>query len=602
MAGVQSKYGQHLGATPVKKHALEERLLVAAIDFGTTYSGYAFQSKGDFILNPLKIHINQWENGGQGQSYKTPSCILFDPRENFHSFGIDAINKYNDLVLDEREAAGEWYFFKQFKMLLYNEQELGRKTLLYDATNKPMLAMKVFTHAIKFLKDHFLTTVTDAGNVVHVKENEMHWVLTVPAIWSDNAKRFMRESAINAEINTDRLSLSLEPEAASLLCRYLPVERVEIDGQAKIQCIGVGDEYMIIDAGGGTVDMTIHRVLDNDTLQELDKANGGDWGGVKVDENYLAFLKDVFGQDAMEVVEKFHPDDFLSLMDNFEIKKQAIEPNGSRQVTFSIPVSLSQAYKDFNNIDFIDETKLSENLQGKIQFKQDKLKVDSDVVEGFFDEVCEMIGVIAKGFYDQQGDTKVSKILMVGGFCQSKMLQKKIRALFPKLKMIIPEDASMAVVKGAVLFGFNPAMITSRVCKKTYGIKAYKQWESALDPPDKKVRYDDNVWLCKDAFSKHAEIGQRFKTNETVSTQEYVPSDFGVSELNVEVYTSTQKHPRYIDEQDCKKVGDIKVPLQKTEGEDRSVFVEFSFGLEELQVHIVESMTNNRTEAQFELL
>ncbi|KAL4230277.1 hypothetical protein ACF0H5_010662 [Mactra antiquata] len=602
MMGPRWLFSEHLGATPVQKHALEERWLVVAIDFGTTYSGYAFQRKEIFIQNPLQIHINQLGNREQRLSYKTPSCILFDPRANFHSFGIDAINKYNDLVLDDREAAGEWYFFKQFKMLLYNEQELGRKTLLYDATNKPMLAMKVFTHAIKFLKDHFLTTVIDAGNGEHVKEDEMHWVLTVPAIWSDNAKRFMRESAINADINTDRLSLSLEPEAASLLCRYLPVERVEIDGQAKIQCIGVGDEYMIIDAGGGTVDMTIHRVLENDTLQELDKANGGDWGGVKVDKKYLAFLKDVFGPDAVEVVEKFHPEDFWSLMDNFELKKQAIEPNGSRQVTFVIPDSLRVAYTDLNKIDFIDETKLPVSLQGKIEFKNDKLRVDSDVVEGFFDEVCEMIGVIAKGFYDQQGDTKVSKILMVGGFCQSKILQKKIRALFPQLNIIIPEDASMAVVKGAVLFGFNPAMITSRVCKKTYGIKAYKQWEPALDPPDKKVRYDDNVCLCKDAFSKHAEIGQRFKTNETVSTQEYVPSDFGASELNVEVYTSTQKHPRYIDEPDCKKVGDIKVPLQKTEGEDRSVFVEFSFGLEELQVHIVESNTNMKTEAQFELL
>jgi hypothetical protein len=34
-------------------------LMVAAIDFGTTYSGYAFSTISNFKLDPLKIHVNQ---------------------------------------------------------------------------------------------------------------------------------------------------------------------------------------------------------------------------------------------------------------------------------------------------------------------------------------------------------------------------------------------------------------------------------------------------------------------------------------------------------------------------------------------------------------
>jgi len=37
-----------------------ERLLVAAIDFGTTYSGWACSFRHEFIANPAKIQAKQW--------------------------------------------------------------------------------------------------------------------------------------------------------------------------------------------------------------------------------------------------------------------------------------------------------------------------------------------------------------------------------------------------------------------------------------------------------------------------------------------------------------------------------------------------------------
>ena len=37
----------------------DEYLIVAAIDFGTTYSGYAFSSRDDFKNDPLIIVGNQ---------------------------------------------------------------------------------------------------------------------------------------------------------------------------------------------------------------------------------------------------------------------------------------------------------------------------------------------------------------------------------------------------------------------------------------------------------------------------------------------------------------------------------------------------------------
>jgi isopropylmalate/homocitrate/citramalate synthase len=69
---------------------------------------------------------------------------------------------------------------------------ISRDLILEDCNGHKMNAMKVFSESIKYLKDHFVEKIE---SVKHVVETDIHWVLTVPAIWKDNAKQFMREAA-----------------------------------------------------------------------------------------------------------------------------------------------------------------------------------------------------------------------------------------------------------------------------------------------------------------------------------------------------------------------------------------------------------------------
>ena len=55
-------------------------------------------------------------------SHKTSTCILFDKERKFRSFGFEAEAKYLDLVRDEKENHRDWYFFRRFKMVLYDMQ------------------------------------------------------------------------------------------------------------------------------------------------------------------------------------------------------------------------------------------------------------------------------------------------------------------------------------------------------------------------------------------------------------------------------------------------------------------------------------------------
>ena len=78
-------------------------------------------------------------------------------------------------------------------MFLYNLQRITRDVKIKDETKKEVEALKVFQFAIQYLKDHLFKSISD--KIKGIQEHDLHYVLTVPAIWEDSAKQFMREAA-----------------------------------------------------------------------------------------------------------------------------------------------------------------------------------------------------------------------------------------------------------------------------------------------------------------------------------------------------------------------------------------------------------------------
>lgn len=79
-------------------------------------------------------------------------------------------------------------------------ERLTIDTIVEDETGKSMKALDVFSSAIQYLKDHLQNLLIEQGmrdkNEVMKK---VRWVLTVPAIWTDPAKEFMKEAAIKVK-------------------------------------------------------------------------------------------------------------------------------------------------------------------------------------------------------------------------------------------------------------------------------------------------------------------------------------------------------------------------------------------------------------------
>lgn len=64
----------------------------------------------------------------------------------------------------------------------------------------------------------------------------------------------------------------------------------------------------------------------------------------------------------------------------------------------------------------------------------------------------------------------VKKILMVGGFSESCIFQEALRDAFPNCQVVVPEEAGLAVLRGAVLLGFYSGTKPCRVSRHTYGV------------------------------------------------------------------------------------------------------------------------------------
>lgn len=100
-------------------HSEKSYLATVGIDFGTTYSGFAFsfnKEQGDDA-----IFMNRdWENELGHRTSKTPTCLLLKPDRSFDSFGYKALEKYTNLrsVFEEKD----FFFFQHFKMELHNEE------------------------------------------------------------------------------------------------------------------------------------------------------------------------------------------------------------------------------------------------------------------------------------------------------------------------------------------------------------------------------------------------------------------------------------------------------------------------------------------------
>ncbi|KAK7909342.1 hypothetical protein WMY93_014026 [Mugilogobius chulae] len=182
------------------------RSCIVAFDFGTAYSGYAFS----LTLNESEVvRVKLWEQRKGVETSKAPTCVLFDEDQSFVEFGYKARDRYYEIS----KTSNNYYYFKDFKMELYNK-EITKDLEIRDVNRRSMNALKVFSAALRFLKEDALETIDKEPNIPKGLW-DFTWVLTVPAIWDEPARQFMRKAAVQVNITPGSHCLQSNSGAAT---------------------------------------------------------------------------------------------------------------------------------------------------------------------------------------------------------------------------------------------------------------------------------------------------------------------------------------------------------------------------------------------------
>ena len=569
---------------------LKEFTHVIAIDFGTGESGYAIVTNSS---NPNTKPIIEVFNPCDDNDQKTPTAILFDNNKNFLDFGSNAIRKYAEIVDNGNTAL----LFQNYKISLYHMQTEANSM---DGRSMPLIT--VISETLKFISNCALNKLSEqVGETLH--KEKIRWILTVPALWNEEHKLFMRKAAVKAGIISDEnsfnLLLCLEPEGASIQVR-------EDSEEALKKKITKGSIIVVLDCGGGTVDITINKMLcepDEKFLSNevLSSTGGCEWGSKYVDQNFENFLKEFLGEKLFAVYQK-NASMKIDILDAFEILKKKFNPENVKHSRLQLsylgenltPDILKNLVNSYNLLH--PNTKISQRGSSGIDLSNElMISFFEPLINKIIDKVKELLEETKQkaGYYPKF-------IFLVGGFGESPYLRQKIKKEFEsnELIVLIPKRPLVSVVRGACMFGLNPFSITSRIAKKTYGISTLGIFDEKKHPLNKKVMIDGEAF-CENIFDPFVLKDDSVSVNQEI-VKTYCPVRGAQTIMKIILYYTDKREVSYIDEDGVKKFGELIVNIgEKNQGiEDKLVTVSFLFG--NTQIYIIAKNKNTGDVKKYE--
>lgn len=318
--------------------------------------------------------------------------------------------------------------------------------------------------------------------------------------------------------------------------------------------------------------MTAHEITDDGNIKELFYATGGNWGGTDVDANFITELQNALGNEVIREFIKVYPSAWLDVQMDFEQQKRSLE--SGQDLNISVPHALTKTYERIKGKP-IDDAPQFDDATGYLSFK-------SRVVERMFQPVISKITDHIKNLLLKEELRGIQYIMLVGGFGQSSFLQKAVKTNFGrKVEILIPHEASLAVVKGAVIFGHSPDSIGSRIARRTYGYLAYSTFvEGEHDPGKKKMV--EGICRCTDLFEHIVKKGEDIKGGES-RTFSAGPLRSDQTRVTFALFSTDSTQVRYVDELGVEKLGQITVQLKRA-GKDQTIEVKATFGGTEIHV------------------
>jgi len=87
--------------------------------------------------------------------------------------------------------------------------------MITAANGKAYPALDVFAHALRYFRQHALQELNDQTSTTLV-DDDVRWVITVPAIWTPPARQFMRIAAIQVTLTVLHMNYSSPREVKAI--------------------------------------------------------------------------------------------------------------------------------------------------------------------------------------------------------------------------------------------------------------------------------------------------------------------------------------------------------------------------------------------------
>lgn len=267
---------------------------VVAIDFGTTRSACAYTVEGE-AEDRIMVRIPESARDIGSSRFKTDTAVLIDDKGKGDcvAYGVAALTQVQARAegVAQTEALFRWFKLGLCENAGFDSVSSPVATSTASTGKHEVPLLDVMAASLRHFKDDMLEFLSSTAGI-QITTKDISWVLTVPAVYDDFAKNFMRNASYKAgmidSVGSGNLKICLEPEAACLqvaTCDH------------PLQSDAVGKHTMVVDCGGGTVDITMHTVVSVDPLRlmEVLAPDGGPWGSVNVDMAFERWLESFLG-------------------------------------------------------------------------------------------------------------------------------------------------------------------------------------------------------------------------------------------------------------------------------------------------------------------
>ena len=300
-------------------------------------------------------------------------------------------------------------------------------------------------------------------------------------------------------------------------------------------------------------------------------------------------------------------------MSSFETRKRSVSFSSKTPFNITLPFSFIQYFKKLNGFELESLIKKHEIKGISYCPKLGMLRMQPELIKKLFHPVCQMI---IDHINTMEDLTQTEYLFLVGGFAESSILRNCIQKAFSsKLKVIIPQGVSTAILRGAVLFGLNPSIISVRRSRMTYGIGILNRFIHGIHPLSKRIVCDKTEW-CSDVFDKFVLADQSIASGDVV-TRSYTPAVEGKGYIVMNIYCSEKEEVRFVTDEGVSRCGTLVLDLEpnmnkQMSNEDlnfknlnenkREIQTKMIFGDTEIKIAAIDLSTGRSVRAEIDFL